>query len=83
MLNFRTITAVISLTHSVFLGADAETKSSELLDLVPKREVLYVGGSYQNVTAGFSVPMLPANLTTEIGLDDERYVDSDGRANLR
>ena len=34
-----------------FLGGNAQINSSQLMDISPKREVLYVGGQYTNITA--------------------------------
>jgi hypothetical protein len=50
MINLRTVSALTYLTRFVFLGCDAHSNSSSLLDIVPKREVLYVGGEYTNIT---------------------------------
>lgn len=51
MLNLRTFTSLTYLAQVAFYGGNAQTNSSQLLDIVPKREVLYVGGKYTNVTA--------------------------------
>jgi hypothetical protein len=50
MLNLRTFTSATYLAQIAFLGGNAQTNSSQLLGIVPKREVLYVGGKYTNVT---------------------------------
>jgi hypothetical protein len=51
MFNLRTFTSLTYLTQVAFLGGNAQAKSSQLKDIVPKREVLYVGGRYTNITA--------------------------------
>ena len=51
MVNIRTFTSVAYLSQFAFLGGNAQTNSSQLRDIVPKREVLYVGGKYTNITA--------------------------------
>lgn len=51
MFSFRTLTSLIYLMHVAFLGGNVQTHSSQLRDIVPKREVLYVGGQYTNITA--------------------------------
>ena len=51
MVNLRTFTSLTYLTQVAFLGGNAQTNSSQLMDIVPKREVLYVGGRYTNITA--------------------------------
>ncbi|KAF2737780.1 alpha/beta-hydrolase, partial [Polyplosphaeria fusca] len=50
MVNLRTLASAVYLTQFAFLGGNAHTNHSELVDIVPKREVLYVGGKYTNVT---------------------------------
>ena len=54
MVNFRAFTSLTYLTQIAFLGGNGQINSSELLDLVPRREVLYVGGRYTNVTVSLS-----------------------------
>jgi hypothetical protein len=51
MVNFSTFTSLAYLTQVAFLGGNAQPNSSQLMDIVPKREVLYVGGEYTNITA--------------------------------
>jgi hypothetical protein len=51
MFNLCTFTSLTCFTQVAFLGANAQAKSSQLKDIVPKREVLYVGGRYTNITA--------------------------------
>ena len=52
MVNFRTLAAFAYAAQYGALGASAGNGRSWLLDLVPKREVLYVGGRYTNITVG-------------------------------
>lgn len=51
MVNLRTLTSLTYLTQVAFTEGNAQTNSSQLLDIVPKREVFYVGGGYTNITA--------------------------------
>lgn len=51
MVNLRTFASLTYMTQVAFLGGNAQTSSSQLMDIVPKREVLYVGGQYTNITA--------------------------------
>jgi hypothetical protein len=56
MVNLRALTPFTFLSQVAFLGANAHSNCSELLDIVPKREVLYVGGRYTNITASSLSP---------------------------
>ena len=51
MLNFRTLTSLACLTYFAFRGGNVQTRGSQLRDIISKREVLYVGGRYTNITA--------------------------------
>jgi hypothetical protein len=51
MVNLRTLTSLTYLAQVASLGGNAQTHSSQLRDIVPRREVLYVGGRYTNITA--------------------------------
>jgi hypothetical protein len=55
MANLRTFLLAYT-TQIAFLGGNAQPNGSDLADVVPKREVLYVGGQYTNITASFSFP---------------------------
>lgn len=57
MVNLRTFTSLIYLTQATFIHGNALTNSSQLKDIVPKREVLYVGGTYTNITASHSIDL--------------------------
>lgn len=57
MVNLRGFTSLTYLTQVAFLGGNAQPNSSQLLNIVPKREVLYVGGGYTNITAS-SIPTI-------------------------
>jgi hypothetical protein len=61
MVNLRTFTSLTYLSQVVFLGGNAQTNSSQLGDIVPKREVFYAGGKYANITASADIPYLPSN----------------------
>jgi hypothetical protein len=51
MINLRTFTSLAYLAQIAGLGINAHsTNSSQLANIVPKREVLYVGGQYTNFT---------------------------------
>jgi len=56
MVNIRTFASVTYLAQVTFLGGNAQTNGSQLLGIVPKREVLYVGGQYTNITASPELP---------------------------
>jgi hypothetical protein len=51
MLNLGTLTSFTYLAQVVGRLGNAQTKGVQLLDIVPKREVLYIGGQYKNITA--------------------------------
>ena len=51
MVNLSTFTSLTYLMQVAFLGGNAQINSSQLMDISPKREVLYVGGQYTNITA--------------------------------
>lgn len=54
MVNLRTFIFFTYLTQAASLGGNAQTNSSQLMDIVPKREVLYVGGRYTNITVSLN-----------------------------
>ena len=64
MMNLRTFASVSYLSQIAFLGSNAQTNPSQLLDIVPKRDVLYVGGKYTNVTVSLTFCPQQACLTT-------------------
>jgi len=51
MVNLRTLISLTYLTQVTLLGGNAQTNRSQLMEIVPKREILYVGGQYTNITA--------------------------------
>ena len=51
VINLRAFISFTYLTQVALLGRNAQTDGSQLMDVVPKREVLYVGGRYTNITA--------------------------------
>lgn len=51
MVKFSTLTSLTYWTQVAFVGGNVHTHSSQLRGIVPKREVLYVGGRYTNITA--------------------------------
>lgn len=65
MVNLRTFTSLTYFTQVAFLGGNAQTNSSQLMDIVPKREVLYVGGEYADVTASLDPRWFYAYLRLE------------------
>jgi hypothetical protein len=52
-INLRTFTSLTYLTQIVGPGSNTHPQSSQLENIVPKREVLYVGGQYTNITVHF------------------------------
>ncbi len=56
--NLRNLTSLLYLTQFAFLQANAQTNSSQLRDINPRREVLYVGGRYTNITVSFAFYLL-------------------------
>lgn len=57
MVNFGSFTY---WTQIAFLGSHAQSNAStSLADIVPRREVVYVGGAYTNITVCFTSPMPP------------------------
>lgn len=50
MVSLRAFTSLTYFTQVAFLGGDAQPNGSQLMDIVPRREVLYVGGQYTNMT---------------------------------
>ena len=63
MVNLRTFTSLTYLSQIAFLGSDARTDTQKLKDVVPRREVLYVGGKYTEVTASRSFSHQVTSLT--------------------
>lgn len=55
MVNLRSLASLTCLSQIAVQGGDAYTNSSELKDIVPKRDVLYVGGHYANITASLTI----------------------------
>lgn len=53
MVSLRSFTSLTYFSQVAFLGGNAHPNKSQLMDIVPKREVLYVGGQYTNITASF------------------------------
>ncbi|KAG8420770.1 hypothetical protein J3458_002698 [Metarhizium acridum] len=68
MVNFGTFTSLTQLTQVALLGGHAQANSSQLRDIVPKREVLYVGGRYTNVTDN-------ATKSTSMAMTGQIYVE--------
>ncbi|ATY61089.1 hypothetical protein A9K55_006493 [Cordyceps militaris] len=48
--SFTSFTSLAYWTQFAFAAANAQANTSSLADIVPKRDVLYVGGEYTNVT---------------------------------
>ncbi|KAJ3537178.1 hypothetical protein NM208_g6423 [Fusarium decemcellulare] len=51
MASLRLFTCLTYFTQVAFPGGNAQISSAQLIDIIPKREVLYVGGRYTNITA--------------------------------
>ncbi|KAI9899767.1 hypothetical protein N3K66_006228 [Trichothecium roseum] len=50
MVNLRVFASLTYLTQYAFLGGYTQSDESRLHNVIPKREVLYVGGQYTNIT---------------------------------
>lgn len=53
MVNFGSFASLTYWTQIAFLGSRAQSNHSALADIVPRREVMYVGGEYTNITVRF------------------------------
>jgi hypothetical protein len=56
MANLRIFTSIAYLAQAAFLGGNEQTSGTQLLGIVPRREILYVGGQYVNITASLDSP---------------------------
>jgi len=83
MVHLCTFTSLAYLSQIAFLGGNAQTNSSQLVNIIPKREVLYVGGQYTNITASFRFHKFDAHLTQKAGQCNQFHLDSYDRPNLR
>jgi hypothetical protein len=50
MVNLRTLTSLTCITQLAVAAGNVYTNNTQLRDIVPKRDVLYVGGQYTNIT---------------------------------
>lgn len=66
MISFRTLASFTYLTQVIFAGGNVQSNCSLLEDIVPRREVLYVGGRYTNVTVSLGSHQVIACLRLEI-----------------
>lgn len=83
MVHLCTFASLAYLSQVVFLGGNAQTNSSQLVNIVPKREVLYVGGQYTNITASFRFNKLTAHLTPKAEQCNQFHLIGYDRPNLR
>lgn len=85
MVNSSALIAVAYLTQVTLGSSNAQTDYSHLKDIVPKRDVLYVGGKYQNVTVSQRSNHLHKhqNKPRRAEWCDECHIVSYGRPNLR
>jgi hypothetical protein len=83
MVNLQTFTSLTYLSRIPFLGGNAQANRSQLMGIVPKREVLYVGGQYTSITASLDSHRLDAYLTRKTGHCNQFYVNGYDRPNLR
>lgn len=83
MVHLCTLTSLAYLSQIVFLGGNAQTNSSQLVNIVPKREVLYVGGQYTNITACFRFCTFDAHLTQKAEQCNQFHLISYDRPDLR
>lgn len=58
MVNLRVFASLTYLTQYAFLGGYTQSDESRLHNVIPKREVLYVGGQYTNITVTILSPGL-------------------------
>ncbi|KHO00651.1 uncharacterized protein MAM_01429 [Metarhizium album ARSEF 1941] len=65
MFNLGAFASLVYLTQVAFPGGIAQTNGSELLDIVPKREIFYVGGRYTNITASLESPAMVGQIYVE------------------
>lgn len=70
MVNLRALTSLTYLAQVAVLGSNAHTNSSHLTGIVPWREVLYVGGRYENIVAS---SRRLASFVTSLSLDKKKY----------
>jgi hypothetical protein len=49
MLYPRTLTSLTCVTQLAVVAGNAHNNNSQLQDIVPRRDVLYVGGQYMNI----------------------------------
>lgn len=56
MFNSSAFVAFATLTQLALSGVNAQSNYDHLKDIVPKRDVMYVGGQYQNVTVSGGPP---------------------------
>lgn len=50
MMNFRALICLAVLSQKIFAGKHQANSPDSLKDIVPRREFLYVGGQYTNIT---------------------------------
>lgn len=83
MWNSSAFIALAYLTQFRLSGCNAQTNDPPLEDIVPKREVLYVGGQYKNVTVSQLFGRRCVNESDHAERCDEFHVAGYDRANLR
>jgi hypothetical protein len=82
MRNSPALIAFASLTQLTLFGCNAQTTNTDLKDIVPKREVLYVGGQYKNVTVSPRYNRRHMIKAEEAECCDEYHIAGHDRANL-
>jgi hypothetical protein len=50
MVNLHILTSLTCITQLAVAAGNEQTNDTRLKDIVPKRDVLYVGGQYTNIT---------------------------------
>lgn len=65
MISLSTLSLLISVMQAVLIEGNVRSPPTQLKDIVPKREVLYVGGEYTNVKASLDSHMFHADLRSQ------------------
>jgi hypothetical protein len=58
MVSLRVVFPLMLMVHAVSQDISAGSSYPELVDTIPKREVLYVGGRYTNITVSNNIRVL-------------------------
>jgi hypothetical protein len=58
MVSLRVVFPLMLMVHAVSQDISAGSSYPELVEIIPKREVLYVGGRYTNITVSHNICVL-------------------------